>query len=82
MGKARILNAARYSYGLTVADAAQRWEACASDGERVSLLTGARLLEGEAPDYLYSQGGYTLGLGGVLRGRTQVYKNGELVSYR
>lgn len=82
MGKARILNAARYSYGLTVADAETRWDACGTDEERVALLKAARLLEGEAPDYLYSQGGYTLALGGSLRGRTLVSKDGEAFSYR
>lgn len=81
-GKARLLNAARGSYGLSVADAEARWAGCASDAERLGLLTAAGLLDGTAEEHLYSDGGYAMSLGGVLRARTVLCKNGEPVAYR
>lgn len=82
VGRARLLNAARSSYALSRADAAQLWSQCASDQQRFQLLSAAQAIEGEATEYLSSPGGYTLALSGPLRGRTLVFKNGEQLAYR
>jgi len=81
VGKARILNAARSAYALSVPDAAARWAAAADDASRVALLREARLLDGEAADYLSSTGGYSLSLQGSLRGSTLLSLRGEAVAY-
>lgn len=81
VGKARILNAARSAYALSVPDAAARWASAADDASRVALLREARLLDGEAGDYLSSSGGYTLSLQGNLRGATVLSCRGESVVY-
>ncbi len=82
LGRARLLNAARSSYALSRSDAAQLWSQCGTDQQRFLLLSEAQAIEGSAAEYLSSPGGYTLGLGGPLRGRTQVFRNGEQVVYR
>lgn len=70
VNKARILNAARITYGLTVADSANRWAAAAGDPERTTLLVEAGVLSGQAADWLAAPGGYTLTLTGALRAKT------------
>ena len=82
MGRARLLNAARWSYGLVAPDAQQRWGACAGDNDRFALLASARLVDGQAADFLSSPGGYVLRLDGALRDRTVLSKNGKVVGYR
>jgi len=81
VGKARLLNAARGAYALSVPDAAARWAAVPDDASRIALLHDAGLLEGESSDYLSSSGGYTLGLSGGLRVATVLSCRGEPVAY-
>ncbi len=81
VGKARILNAARCSYALTVPDAATQWTSAASDEARFNLLVEARLMDGSAADYLSSSGNYAFLLTGALRAPTQILKNGSPFSY-
>jgi len=81
VGKARLLNAARGAYALSVPDAAGRWAAAPDDTSRITLLHDAGLLEGGAQEYLSSSGGYSLGLSGGLRAPTVLTCRGEAVAY-
>jgi type II secretory pathway pseudopilin PulG len=81
VGKARLINAARSAYALSVPDASSRWTAAADDASRLALLRDARLLEGEPGDYLSSSGGYSLALSGGLRSPTVLSLHGETVGY-
>jgi hypothetical protein len=80
LGKARLLDAARCSYALTMPAATETWAGTAGDEARFSLLSGLGILNGAASDYLSSQGGYTLSLAGSLRSSTQVLKDGILLA--
>lgn len=70
VNKARIINAARVTYALTVPDAATQWSNALTDSDRSALLVNAGVLSGTAADWLAATGGYTLGLGGALRSKT------------
>jgi len=75
VNKARIVNAARLTYALTVPDAPTQWANALSDSERSTLLVGAGFLSGAAGDWTSATGGYTLSFGGALRAKT-VLKDG------
>jgi hypothetical protein len=70
VNKARIVNAARLTYAMTVADASTQWANALSDSERSALLVGAGFLTGASADWTWSAGGYSLGLSGSLRAKT------------
>ena len=70
VNKARIMNAARVTYALTVPDAASQWGAALTDSERTTLLINAGVLTGAPTDWLSASGGYTLTLSGGLRAKT------------
>lgn len=80
--KARVVNAARTTYGLTVPGAADQWTAVSTDTDRAGLLVGAGVLTGTPADWLSSTGGYTLGLSGGLRAKTVLKdKAGTTLNY-
>lgn len=70
LNKARIVNAARLTYAMTVPDAPANWAAAASETDKAALLVNSGSLSGHASDWLSSAGGYTLSLAGELRART------------
>ncbi len=70
VNKARIVNAARLTYSMTVPDAATQWAAAASDADRSTLLVNAGTLTGSPSDWLSATGGYTLTLAGALKAKT------------
>lgn len=82
VNKARIVNAARLTYGLTVSDSSAQWAAAATDTDRASLLVNSGALGGVASDWLTAPGGYTLGFRGSLRAKTVLRdKGGSALDY-
>jgi type II secretory pathway pseudopilin PulG len=82
VNKARIVNAARVTYALTVPDAGTNWAAAATDAERATLLVNAGALSGSPADWLTASGGYALGFGGSLRAKTVLRdKSGATLNY-
>lgn len=70
VNKARIVNAARITFSLTVADAASQWDGAPTDTDRAALLVNAGALTGAPADWLAAGGGYSLGYAGALKDRT------------
>lgn len=70
VNKARIINAARVTYVLTVPDAATQWSAALSDADRSALLVNAGVLSGTASDWLSAAGGYSLSFAGAIKSKT------------
>jgi len=70
VNKARIINAARLTYAMTVPDAATQWANAALDADRSALLVSAGFLNGSASDWTAAAGGYSLSLAGGLRRKT------------
>ena len=82
VNKARIVNAARVTYSLTVPDAATQWASALSDTERSTLLVNAGVLTGIPSDWLGASGGYTLSLTGALKAKTVLRdKAGTILNY-
>ena len=82
VNKARILNAARVTYSLTVPDSATQWGNTLSDAERSTLLVNAGVLTGSPNDWLSASGGYTLALTGALKAKTVLRdKSGTALDY-
>jgi prepilin-type N-terminal cleavage/methylation domain-containing protein len=82
VNKARIVNAARVTYALTVPEANSQWGAALSDTERTTLLINAGVLNGAPADWLSAAGGYTLGVSGGLRAKTVLRdKAGHALEY-
>lgn len=82
VNKARVINAARLTYSLTVPDAAPQWAAAPTDTERATLLVNAGTLAGVPSDWLTAGGGYTLGLTGALKAKTVLRdKGGATLNY-
>lgn len=82
VNKARIVNAARLTFALTVPDAASQWTGAGSDSDRAALLVSAGALNGVAADWVSSAGGYTLGFGGSIRGKTVLRdRTGQVLTY-
>lgn len=73
VNKARIVNAARVTYALTVPDAANQWSAAATDADRATLLVNAGTLSGSPADWLGAAGGYVLGLPGGVKDKTVLH---------
>jgi type II secretory pathway pseudopilin PulG len=81
--KARVINAARLTYSLTVPDAATQWSATVTDLEKTTLLVAAGALNGDAADWLSSPGGYTLSLSGGLQTKTVLRDSaGNALTYK
>lgn len=70
VNKARIMNAARISYALTVPDSASTWSTALTDSDRATLLVNAGLLSGVPSDWLTATGGYSFTLSGALNAKT------------
>lgn len=82
VNKARIVNAARLTFALTVPDAGSQWSAALNDTERSALLINAGALTGNASDWLTAGGGYSLTLGGAIRAKTVLKdKTGLALNY-
>lgn len=76
VNKARIVNAARVTYGLTVPDAAAQWASALTDVDRSTLLVNAGALTGTSTDWLSAAGGYSLNLSGSLQAKTVLRDRG------
>ncbi len=82
VNKARIINAARITYSLTVPDSATQWSEALGDSERSALLVYAGALNGAPADWLNASGGYTLSLTGALKAKTVLRdKSGTALNY-
>ncbi len=79
--QARLINAARDSYALTVPSAAASWSAAAGDEAKLQLLVAENLLAGEPSDYLGMSGNYSVRLTGGVRARTILVCQGDPVEY-
>lgn len=78
---ARLVNAARDSFALTVPSAHAQWANAKDDAARLGLLISENLLAGQAGDYLSMPGDYTVELGGGLRSRTVLKREGVEIVY-
>lgn len=81
MHHARMINAARESFALTVPSASARWTEAADTEARLRLLIDEQLLGGEVADYLNMSGKYAVELNGPLRARTVLTCAGGAVDY-
>jgi prepilin-type N-terminal cleavage/methylation domain-containing protein len=82
VNKARIVNAARVTYALTVPDASTQWANALSDSDRSALLVGAGFLNGSATDWTSAAGGYSLSFSGALRTKTVLKdSSGTVLNY-
>jgi prepilin-type N-terminal cleavage/methylation domain-containing protein len=82
VNKARIVNAARITYALTMPDSAAQWSAALTDNDRSTLLVNAEMLTGTPTDWLSAAGGYTLSLSGTLKAKTVLRdKSGNVLNY-
>ena len=78
---AKLVNAARESYALTIPAAATSWAAAHGDEARLQLLVTENLLSGTASDYLAMSGGFTMELSGSLRAKTILRQDGYAFAY-
>ena len=78
---AKLVNAARDSYALTIPSAATRWTDAASDEARLQLLVSENLLSGASIDYLAMAGGYSVEVSGALRTKTVLKQEGHALAY-
>ncbi len=82
VNKARIVNAARITYSLTVPDSATQWSSALSDRERSALLVNAGVLSGSPADWLAASGGYTIALSGALKSKSVLRtSSGTVLNY-
>lgn len=82
VNKARIVNAARVTYALTVPDSANQWANALTDSDRAVLLVNAGTLTGSPTDWLVATGGYSFGLTGALKAKTVLHdKAGAVLNY-
>ncbi|HEY9155438.1 MAG TPA: type II secretion system protein [Opitutaceae bacterium] len=81
MHSARLINAARDAYALTVPSAATQWTSAASDADRLQLLITANLLSGVPSDYLAMTGNYAVQLSGEVRSLTILTEDGHAIDY-
>lgn len=81
MHNARLVNAARDSYALTIPSAAPTWISAQDDEARLRLLITENLLPGQPSDYLSMSGNYSLQLPGGVRTRTILVLNGTPLGY-
>lgn len=76
VNKARIVNAARVTYALTVPDAGNQWSAAGTDVDRAALLISAGTLSGSPADWLAASGGFVLSLTGGMKDKTVLRESG------
>lgn len=81
MHNARLINAARDSFALTMPAAATSWGGSADDRARLQLLITENLLAGSPDDYLAMGGGYAVQLTGGVRAPTVLLHDGTAVTY-
>ena len=81
MHNARLINAARDSYALTIPAAASNWSAAQNDEARLQLLITENLLPGVPTDYLSLSGNYSVQLSGGVRARTVLLRDGSPIEY-
>ena len=81
MHNARLINAARDSYALTIPAAASTWASAESDETRLQLLITENLLAGVPLDYLSMSGNYSVQLSGGIRTRTVLLLGGTPLDY-
>ena len=78
---AKLVNAARDCFALTIPSAYQQWSAAPDDATRLGLLISEHLLSGEAGQYLAMPGDYSLELSGGLRAKTVLKQKGDAIGY-
>lgn len=81
MHNARLINAARDSYALTIPAAAPTWSGAQDDDARLRLLITENLLPGTPSDYLTMNGNYAVQLTGGIRARTVLVHDGSPIDY-
>lgn len=81
MHNARLINAARDSYALTIPSAATSWSGAPDDRARLQLLITENLLAGSPDEYLSMSGGYGVQLTGGVRASTVLLHDGTAVTY-
>jgi|GEM_PF-1811779 len=81
MHNARLINAARDSFALTVPSATAAWTSAGDDAARLQLLITENLLAGAPTDYLSMGGGYAVQLTGGVRSPTVLLHDGAAVAY-
>lgn len=81
MHNARLINAARDCFALTVPAAATAWGASSDDSARLQLLITENLLAGAPSDYLSMGGGYAVQLTGGVRTSTVLLHDGAPILY-
>jgi prepilin-type N-terminal cleavage/methylation domain-containing protein len=81
MHNARLINAARDCFALTVPAAATTWGAASDDAARLQLLITENLLAGAPTDYLSMSGGYAVQLTGGVRASTVLLHDGAPTIY-
>lgn len=81
MHNARLVNAARDSFALTVPSAMALWNNASDDGARLQLLITENLLAGIPADYLSMGGNYAVQLSGGVRARTVLLHDGNPIAY-
>jgi type II secretory pathway pseudopilin PulG len=78
---AKLINAARETYALTVPGAQSAWSAAADDNARLQLLIAHNFLGGQPSQYLAMDGNYSVDLSGGLRAATILMRKGAPVAY-
>jgi prepilin-type N-terminal cleavage/methylation domain-containing protein len=81
MHSARLINAARDAYALTVPSAITSWNSAGSDAARLQLLITENLLAGDPNDYLSMAGNYSVQLSGEVRSATILTEEGNAIDY-
>ena len=81
MHSARLINAARDAYVLTVPTAATQWNASTSDADRLQMLISQNLLSGAPSDYLSMAGNYSVSLSGDVRSPTILTEDNHAIDY-
>ena len=81
MHSARLINAARDAFSLTVPAASAQWAAASSDADRLQLLITENLLAGSPNDYLSMSGNYSVQVSGGVRERTVLTEDGHAIDY-
>ncbi len=79
--RARLLNASRLSFALTVPGAAARWDAVPDSSSRLALLVDGGVLEAVDSSYLNMAGAYQLEVSGALGSKTRVVHEGIALEY-
>jgi type IV pilus assembly protein PilA len=78
---ARLVNAARDAYALSIPTAMTDWSATSTDVDRLQLLISAKMLAGSATDFVTMSGDYSVQLSGGIRDRTVLTHGGTPIDY-